>query len=166
MNTRHPNPTMLANGLEANRVQANGLQEAPASAGPKAEGPLAQLAAEFARIKRLFRRTPALPASIPARMKIDNRFESRYPVFGHGHCTIPGKLHQEPIQVLNVSLRGMHFRIEHPLQAGDQILVRIQLAGAPPYEEVMAVRWVGKLDTEDGSVYKVGAALIERVHVL
>ena len=128
-----------------------------------ATGPLVALAAEFQRLRERFKRQPAGQASP---MKNELRLEKRFPVYGFGHCTIPGQLHQEPIQVLNVSLRGMLFRIGQPLQVGDQLLVRIQLAGAPPYEEVMVVRWVGRVETSEGTEYKIGAALVERVHVL
>lgn len=133
------------------------------ASAPQKSGPLAALAAEFLRLKELFKRQPS---GQPSDMKHELRLEKRYPVYGFGHCTIPGRLHQEPVQILNVSLRGMLFRIAQPLTIGEQLLVRVQLAGAPPYEEVMAVRWVGRVETSEGTEYKIGAALVERVHVL
>lgn len=98
-------------------------------------------------------------------MKHEHRAEPRYQIFGHGHLTIPGRLEQEPIQILNISMRGMLFRTSQRLFLREQVLVRVQLAGAPPYEEVLEVRWVDEQSHEDGLNFRIGAALIERVHV-
>lgn len=132
------------------------------AANASTPNPLALVVAEFSRLRALFR---SKPAALPSPMKHEHRAEPRYQIFGHGHLTIPGRLDQEPIQILNISMRGMLFRTSQRLFLREQVLVRVQLAGAPPYEEVLEVRWVDEQSHEDGLNFRIGAALLERVHV-
>lgn len=122
----------------------------------------AQLALEVLGLRRFFGKGVAADC-LPG--PEEHRTEPRFPVYGFGTSSLGAGPKLVPIQIMNISLRGIQYRIQDPPKVGDQVLLRVQVPGCPPFEELACVRWVGTPSGRTEQWYPVGASLLEPTHV-
>ena len=123
----------------------------------------AQRAIELLGLRRLFGKA-VQPGRLPGRE--EHRSEPRFTVYGFGTSSLGSGPKMIPIQVMDISLRGVQYRIQDPPKVGDQVLLRLQVPGCPPFEELACVRWVGTPAGGNDQWFPVGASLLESSHVL
>lgn len=123
----------------------------------------AQRALELLSLRRWFGLADA-PLKLPA--VEDHRSEPRFRVYGFGTVVPKQDARQLPIQIMDISLRGIQYRVQVPPKVGDQVLLRLQVPGCPPFEELACIRWVGTPLSDQDQWVPVGAALLEQSHVL
>lgn len=93
----------------------------------------------------------------------DYRAEPRLDVDYRGMCQVEGRFEREPIQVKDISVKGLRFSIKQKLEIGETVSLMLIIPGSAPFRINMEVRWVAPYDVAGVKNYMIGVLRMAKI---